>query len=455
MLRFLKAYYRHRPRSGETELSSDMRGAGGIIADGFLSFPREDGERFTATFEATSYDTRDEVRFDIKKELLHWDSLMAALFFTSLLYGISYLENFLTIRRIGATLNASLVIFCTIAFFLFFKLFLRYMRRYRFIYAIEQFKRYHADEQWVAVGEDVFSGPSDPYYLELRKQCIYNGFGLILVDGRLRGHLQITPTRKEIFSEQRREISFISLEELNKKVSQGIGADWLRRFGQGRNRWLFAAGEFLPVGKRYFHQIAVSSFALLLIAGLFYKEIQDKPVKFVNEKTYPREVVEKVAMGRPEPITYLLDTPYVRPFLKKVNPYLQVETFTASDDQSTNQDNRADALVFSEGDSIIYYDCSRFFTTNTKYIIQEEEYPDLELALLRIWEINESTGIQANSLRLRCFYKEIGRYAVFLGPLFESYNEANEELIRYQSILSKEMPEIRLKIRSLPPGNVD
>ena len=51
--------------------------------------------------------------------------------------------------------------------------------RYRYIYAVEQFKKYHADEQWVAIGEDVFENPNDKYLKELKKQCVYNGFGLI------------------------------------------------------------------------------------------------------------------------------------------------------------------------------------------------------------------------------------------------------------------------------------
>ena len=52
-LRFLKHYYRFRPRSRDAFISADMRGMGGIVADGYLGFPQDDGQLFIATFEAT------------------------------------------------------------------------------------------------------------------------------------------------------------------------------------------------------------------------------------------------------------------------------------------------------------------------------------------------------------------------------------------------------------------
>ena len=56
------------------------------------------------------------------------------------------------------------------------------MPRYRSIFAIEQFKQYYADEQWVAIGKDTFSEEEDHFFQELKKQCVYNGFGLLSMD---------------------------------------------------------------------------------------------------------------------------------------------------------------------------------------------------------------------------------------------------------------------------------
>ena len=42
VLKFLRGYYKNRPRATDIEVSSDLRGVGGIVADGFLAFKEED-----------------------------------------------------------------------------------------------------------------------------------------------------------------------------------------------------------------------------------------------------------------------------------------------------------------------------------------------------------------------------------------------------------------------------
>ena len=59
----LRSYYRFRVKAGAPELISDVRGAGGIIADVQYSFPEEDGARFMATLEATAADSKEEVYY--------------------------------------------------------------------------------------------------------------------------------------------------------------------------------------------------------------------------------------------------------------------------------------------------------------------------------------------------------------------------------------------------------
>ena len=99
-LRFLKAYYRYRQREGGTTVSSDMRGAGGIIADGFLSYPKPGGEIFHATFEATSQDTRDEVRFKIQKRRLQWDAIAVASLAAAVLFIAGNVEQLFNFKKI-------------------------------------------------------------------------------------------------------------------------------------------------------------------------------------------------------------------------------------------------------------------------------------------------------------------------------------------------------------------
>jgi hypothetical protein len=104
MLRFLKRHYRNRQRNGETEIASDARGKGGILADGYLSFPKPGGGWFVATFEATSYETRQEVRFTQRRGLLFWDNLVVALWGTAIGGGFNITQQWLPIKKHGPAL---------------------------------------------------------------------------------------------------------------------------------------------------------------------------------------------------------------------------------------------------------------------------------------------------------------------------------------------------------------
>ena len=84
-LQFLKMYYRNRPRSGETSIDLNQKTESGIIADGILFFPKENGDKFLAAVEATSFDTRDEVKYQLQRSLLLWDCIMVASAATALM----------------------------------------------------------------------------------------------------------------------------------------------------------------------------------------------------------------------------------------------------------------------------------------------------------------------------------------------------------------------------------
>ena len=102
-LRFLKSYYRQRERSGAgaTHARYDMMTEGGIIVDGHLSFTATNGAPFTATLEATSSLTKDEVRCKRQKTLLFWDSFAVATVSSALVFSYSYAFDQFTINQIG------------------------------------------------------------------------------------------------------------------------------------------------------------------------------------------------------------------------------------------------------------------------------------------------------------------------------------------------------------------
>ncbi|MCB0640743.1 MAG: hypothetical protein KDC44_03850, partial [Phaeodactylibacter sp.] len=120
-LRYLKGYYKFRPRKSiDTVAQLDMVAPGGIVADGHLTFELEDDSIFLATFEATARDTKEEVLSKVQEELLFWDGiavsgLLTAAFFiynyASKSLGLVKMEMLTLISFTWAVLLALLVIF--------------------------------------------------------------------------------------------------------------------------------------------------------------------------------------------------------------------------------------------------------------------------------------------------------------------------------------------------------
>ena len=170
-LGFLKSYYRYRQRLGETTLRLNMRAEGGIIIDGYLSFRESEEKLFTATVEATSLLTKEEIRYKVNKALLTWDSVAAGMVVTTIFFALGHFRELFSVPQMGGALLWSfLLAFSIFLFHAIYRLFFSKLRRYRYIYGFEQFKRFFADERWIAIGENVFPDPEDPYLLELREQ---------------------------------------------------------------------------------------------------------------------------------------------------------------------------------------------------------------------------------------------------------------------------------------------
>ena len=271
-LRFLKGYYKNRPRKGETDASMDMRGEGGIIADGFLSFETEKGDQFISTFEATSAGTSDEVRFKVQSLRLFWDAFATASLIAGIWLGWNYYSNerFLDIK--GYTWTVKVIISVVGIVFFFLLVALRRRKRYRYIYAVEQFKQYHANEQWISIGEDVFVDNQDRYLNELKDQCIRNGFGLIKVNKVKEEdvpHLIVTPSRQGTFNKQRRSVQFLPLEEMGKRLGEVNYQKWLG--WMDLRQWaIFKSSKGIS---RFYSsnsiQISIAGLSWLLIFGIF------------------------------------------------------------------------------------------------------------------------------------------------------------------------------------------
>lgn len=223
-LPFLKQFYRYRyeyrPESIHAEL--DNVSAGGLVADGMLTFRKADGSPFVCTYEATSVDKAEEVKYALNVLYFSWDCLAFGAFTAAVVYAAVYVVRFSWLVSLQWTGNVGFVLGMGIIGFFAWYFTMRSWRKYRYIYAIEQFKQYFADEQWIALGDDVFPAPSDPYLRELKSQCVYNGFGLALIPEQGEVRVLSTPSRLGIYGKDRRMVHWVTRINWVQTMSQNV-----------------------------------------------------------------------------------------------------------------------------------------------------------------------------------------------------------------------------------------
>lgn len=218
---FLKNFYKHRyePPSETIQVNFDNVGEGGLVADIVLTFRKSDDSPFVCACEATSRDKAGEVKFALNLIYFLWDAVAFGAFFSAIIYAIFYETRFPWLLDLHLAGNLGLIIGTfTIGFFGWYFT-MQGWRKYRYIYAIEQFKRYGADEQWVALADDVFPAPNDPYLTELKNQCVYNGFGLALVPEEAEVRVLNAPSRLGAFGEERRIVHWVTRSEWYQKAA--------------------------------------------------------------------------------------------------------------------------------------------------------------------------------------------------------------------------------------------
>lgn len=223
-LPFLKQFYRYRyeyrPESVQTEL--DNVSDGGLIADGMLSFRKDDGSLFVCTYEATSADKSEEVKFSLNVSYFTWDCLAFGAVTAAVCYAAAFVLRLSWLVSLQWTGNMGFVLGMGLIGFFFWYFTMRNWRKYRYIYAVEQFKQYFAHEQWIALAEDVFPAPTDPYLQELKQQCVYNGFGLALVPDAGEVRVLATPSRLGIYGKDRQMVHWVTRMQWYQAMSQNV-----------------------------------------------------------------------------------------------------------------------------------------------------------------------------------------------------------------------------------------
>ncbi|HHH49697.1 MAG TPA: hypothetical protein ENK52_01815, partial [Saprospiraceae bacterium] len=444
-LQFLKTYYKFRPRKGDTTANYDMKTAGGIIADGYLSFVKPDGKIFTATFEATSKDTIGEIYYTLQRSLMFWDSFAFASLIAAFVASYCYTFNIYTIKTVGVVTSFAALgsVVLGVAFIYF--LISRNFSRYRYIYALEQFKRYHADEQWVALAEDAFENPEDKHLLELKHQCVYNGFGLIMVDSEAEPHLHITPARQELFKHKRKSLLFVERIKNDKanKMAENLAGKW----DSFKSKFVVQSKEnnLLRYSKSYFSQVLLVLVSASLIGGIYYRQFMDTDIVYVDEKKYEAELSELAESAEPEVDEYFLDTPIVasNSVVEKYNGFEddppEFEAASSPPVKKTKKvqaKNDIEILVSTNKNGDAQgYDCARFYNfKGTIYMAQDQLYERMENAVARM-NLLKQKGISANVLYLGCFSSSLKVYAVYYDLLFPNKQEARDALKKFKTII--------------------
>lgn len=189
---FLRLYYKARPRfaRGGIQIVDRAHHFQGITIDARLTYIASQGKPFVATIEATSLSKRNEVDYRLRLFRLIMESLTLGLAGLAFGFWLAQVKEVNLFFWAGPTLSwwPIVLVFLLCWALAAVALQLANPPRYRYIYAIEQFKRFTADDQWVAFSAALYESHADRRFLELQRQCIRYGFGLleVAVDRSLR-----------------------------------------------------------------------------------------------------------------------------------------------------------------------------------------------------------------------------------------------------------------------------
>lgn len=449
-LRFLKDHYKFHPRVGATSAQFDLESDNGIIADGQYSFTTQDGKQFIATFEATSEYVFEEVKYRQEKQILFFDSLAAGFIIAALTFLYGYLWQKFTIKEVGWPMTISIVALAGFIGFFVYRFLVKRRNRYRYIYAVEQFKRYHADDQWIAISDRIFPNSEDVYYDELRRQCVDNGIGLLTVSATENVNMVIAPARQDEFSNRRKLANFANQNikiggVLSRRISDKGRKMFDRIMGKSKNK-----NSLNRYRRSSYKQLFICLLSSCFMAFLFSKQWNDLPISYVDTKTFEQTVLNKVEQGDMETLEYLLDTSAAvqegtyqsgyldiapTPIQKPEQPKIAKKIPTWIINHQAEEGGRV--YLNSQGSAYSSYDCERLFNFEDQlFLLSYQLFADFESAKAEVAKL-AAKGMDANILWLGCFVDRQEEYALYFDLLFPDEASAKKALARYSSRLDR------------------
>ncbi len=415
----------------------DFVGEGGIIVDGFISFPKENGEIFLATFEATSYLQRKELFYQPLPQILFWDSLAAASLLSVVIFVTAHINKLFFLYYFGTFLSVffGLAVFGGI-FLIYYNIFKYFtFSRYRYIYAIEQFKRYYAQDQWVAFSEDVFPDLTSNYFVELKRQCVKNGVGLIKVDRYLNCQFLYAASRDTSLIKDRPHLRLIKNPGNNKtpvapqNKPKGKIFSKLQAWFPKNKKIDLLRFEHIP-----YNQFLVTAFSFLVILTFLVIQWYNGPIKYVNEKAYEARVTKKIKKLNRESVYYIIDTP-TKPgvfdtsglhdsdyIVRKLER--EVEGNIVTPDSKLAKADKGIIMADEETNNMLFYDCERFANNLGKfYLVTDTIVPSFDVAIERINYLKHA-GLRATALWRGCLLGFDDSYILYLDDILTDSLEA-------------------------------
>lgn len=439
VLLFLRERYKYYPlRSGNIQFNRNLKGNGQLTIDGIIIFPRDGEPDFLATIEATDYGKRGELWFRYSWELALWDAIAASSACLTMVFVWMHLSGHLgPFKGNPWLLTGTGLVLLVLLSLVIFRL-SRPLRRYRYIYAIEQFRRYAANEQWVAFSWDVFPSGNASVFLELRDQCVQNGLGMleILRDGKVKMHL--SPAREGMPDQRKRPtVPFFTGKEWPKALqSQLQGIAWRRESGAFLQRLTGRKeiNELLRFERPVTAQVAVILASIFLTLFLMVKEYGKRPVVYEREKKYERQMlaIKKVLEQREDPFFYpvLLDSAAVFPFNKNARSYLQIVPDTLPD-----WENGSLGWISLEGDQIKGMACDKVYPQlEGKYLITAGMFFDIEYLKTTMQRLS-SSGMPVHALWGACFFERKNFFMLVFPETFDQVEPAQRAAVRLNQTL--------------------
>ena len=433
-LAFLKSHYRHLPRFGETQTREGVEAEGGIIADGFFAFRQsEDGPTFSATLEATDYLSREELRYTWFWELLIIDGIAGTLGIMAFISGWLHLRGYPSVYPAGPFLALVVLLVVFILGIISWVIIFHRRSRYHYIYAVEQFKSYFADDQWVAFAWDVFSSTEDKYYKELRKQCIRYGFGLLEIDREQHVKMHLAPAKADLFSNKRAVRQFFSSTS---RIAQRIRQEVSTRLpSKVRTRSLTIPGidirDLFRFRRSYRYQGFISASALLLLGIVFWLELQEYPIQYADQPAVLRKreelILDKRGQSGMESRVFLVDAAALPPPMLEVGPYLL--TGSNATDVLNLGPPKGEVYLYVD-QAFVSFSCERIAQSGSDlYLVFLNSYADIEWAKNRALALRNS-GIRVNIIWADCFFPGRRFFIIYFEDLFNTFEDA--QLARQQ-----------------------